>query len=324
MPPTETAIMKHRPGITLVEVLVSLFIMGIGMIALLTLFPLGALNVAQALRDDRSAQAAANASACANAMGVRHLGAGQFVAQITGGFDPNGPSSPVYIDPYYVNIGAGLLGGRIHRVRPAAYITAPFAYSTDYWFSLRDDLNFEPDGTATVSVTGANPSVQRAGRYTWAYMLRRPRLGDESVVDMSTVVYADRSTQTVAGENFFAANRLSNTALTFNYTRASKPKLRNGSWILDVTQDAYPNYTVTPTGTYQVVRGYFYRVVDATENAANNTFTLELQTPLRAPPDPAPPPPGVLGVRFVPTAAYRIVVMENVIDVFERGTGYVP
>ncbi len=63
--------MKSRPGITLVEVLVAIFIMAIGLLALLTLFPLGALSMAAALRDQRNSEAAEQANACANAMSVR-------------------------------------------------------------------------------------------------------------------------------------------------------------------------------------------------------------------------------------------------------------
>jgi hypothetical protein len=47
----------RRAGLSLVEVLVALFIMALGMIALLTLFPLGALQMGQALKDDRCSQA---------------------------------------------------------------------------------------------------------------------------------------------------------------------------------------------------------------------------------------------------------------------------
>jgi hypothetical protein len=47
----------RRTGLSLVEVLVALFIMALGMIALLTLFPLGALQMGQALKDDRCSQA---------------------------------------------------------------------------------------------------------------------------------------------------------------------------------------------------------------------------------------------------------------------------
>ncbi|MCU0706358.1 MAG: prepilin-type N-terminal cleavage/methylation domain-containing protein [Fimbriiglobus sp.] len=50
-----------RAGFSLVEVLVALFIVAAGLIALLTLFPLGAVQMGQALRDDRSQQCALQA-----------------------------------------------------------------------------------------------------------------------------------------------------------------------------------------------------------------------------------------------------------------------
>ena len=52
--------MTRRPGLSLVEVLSALFIMGIGLISLFTLMPYGALQYAAAFKDDRTAQ-------CANA-----------------------------------------------------------------------------------------------------------------------------------------------------------------------------------------------------------------------------------------------------------------
>jgi hypothetical protein len=53
--------MNRRPGITLTEALVALFVAALGMIALLTLFPLGALQMGQALKDSRCAQSAQEA-----------------------------------------------------------------------------------------------------------------------------------------------------------------------------------------------------------------------------------------------------------------------
>jgi hypothetical protein len=50
-----------RPGVSLTEVLVAMFVMALGMIALMTLFPLGAMQVGQALRDDRASQLARQA-----------------------------------------------------------------------------------------------------------------------------------------------------------------------------------------------------------------------------------------------------------------------
>jgi prepilin-type N-terminal cleavage/methylation domain-containing protein len=45
----------NRSGVTLIEVLVAIFVMAIGLMALLTLFPLGALEMAQAIKDQRAA-----------------------------------------------------------------------------------------------------------------------------------------------------------------------------------------------------------------------------------------------------------------------------
>ena len=53
----------RRAGSSLTEVLVALFVMAAGMTALLTLFPLGAMQISQSLKDDRTAQTAAQADA---------------------------------------------------------------------------------------------------------------------------------------------------------------------------------------------------------------------------------------------------------------------
>jgi Tfp pilus assembly protein PilV len=307
--------MKHRPGITLVEVLVAIFIMGIGMIALLTLFPLGALNIARALKDDRAAQAAANADAYAAALRLRHD------ANVVSAFNNQNaaawqsitaPSAPIYVDPLYNRLGAGSLGGTIQRVTPAytgnAAVTASGgspAQLEQYWFSLLDDLNFDTNGLPiTTPVAAGTPTVQRQGRYTWAYMLRRPSLGNEVVVDMTVVVYVDRPPDIPSGETTFAGTfAVGGPGLpngnTVTIASATPPKLRNGGWIVDVT-------TETATGQ---VHGRFYRVVNIADNQ-NGTFTLELQTPVAG--------------NFNAGGAGTIVVMENVLEVFERGTGNHP
>lgn len=43
-----------RRGVTLLEVLVAIFIAGVGLLSLLTLFPIGMTNMARAVNDDRS------------------------------------------------------------------------------------------------------------------------------------------------------------------------------------------------------------------------------------------------------------------------------
>lgn len=64
--------MTRRSGATLIEVLVAIFVMGIGMIALLTLFPLGALRMADAIQFDKCTTMATNATAIATLKNIRN------------------------------------------------------------------------------------------------------------------------------------------------------------------------------------------------------------------------------------------------------------
>src|SRR6266478_2561766 len=78
------SVMIRRPATTLVEVLVAIFVMGIGLLALLTLFPLGALSMAQAIKDDRAGLAADDATSAAKAHQL-HLDAAVLTAEVTPG-----------------------------------------------------------------------------------------------------------------------------------------------------------------------------------------------------------------------------------------------
>jgi len=55
--------MNRRNAVTLTEVLIAIFILSIGLMALLSLFPIGAAQMAQALKDQRTAEAASIAGA---------------------------------------------------------------------------------------------------------------------------------------------------------------------------------------------------------------------------------------------------------------------
>jgi hypothetical protein len=121
---------KHS-GATLVEVLVAIFVMAIGLITLLTLFPLGLLSMSQAIKDDRCAHTVANAAAIEKIWDIRHAGyqplgqpagtnpaagsywtssGGLFVTPTIGGLAAitSGPGYPIYVDPFAFsgNIGS--------------------------------------------------------------------------------------------------------------------------------------------------------------------------------------------------------------------------
>src|SRR4051812_14812211 len=76
-----------RSGITLTEILISIMIMGVGMVSLATLFPLGLLRIREANRNVRSAQLAESALADLQARNL--LFKGSFINLFTAGYTPD-------------------------------------------------------------------------------------------------------------------------------------------------------------------------------------------------------------------------------------------
>ena len=63
--------MNRRNAVTLTEVLIAIFVLSIGLMALLSLFPLGAAQMAQAIKDQRAAEAATTAAGMARVIWKR-------------------------------------------------------------------------------------------------------------------------------------------------------------------------------------------------------------------------------------------------------------
>ena len=316
--------MNRRRGVTLLEVLIAIFVMGIGMLALLTLFPVGALQMAQALKDNRTRQAAANAAAVATALNLRGAVVMDTLSQSNApvvlrnlpGYD--GPGFPVYVDPVGLpanpTTGDTQVGGfsnTLLRVRrtPLPGITPQRALAL---FGIADDVEFQPNGLA-VTAGGNNGVVARKNRYTWAYLVRRPRYHDPASMELSVVVYAGRNLVNALDEPLYsvAADVAAGQTSLVLASSGSTPPLRAGGWILDATPEvlfaAGSNTQVLDAVKHGPVRSYFYRVVEVKEVAGG--LQVELQTPLRAP---------------LTTARSQVVVMTNVAEVFEKGTGWQP
>jgi prepilin-type N-terminal cleavage/methylation domain-containing protein len=314
--------MCRRTGVTLIEVLIAIFIMSIGLLALLALFPLGAVNMAQAIKDTRTAHAAADAAANMKSFSPM-LNDPYIVAAFAGaaplpvigtptGPDPNGPSYAVYVDPIGVRAfslvpsGQWVAGGPVANNGPGISRRTPHAFVTAnsqallQWFSLLDDITFGPDGVPTSN------AIQRENRYSWAYLVRRPRYLDPSVVEMTVAVY-DRRPLQLSGTSFVPTGETAysvvfNPAVSLNTVNLvyanglQKPALRPGGWILDATP--LPGH------------GYFYRVVSVSDPVVVNgqpAVTVELQNNVRTPENTSIP------------VFTQAVVMDSLAEVFERG-----
>jgi hypothetical protein len=318
---------KHRrAGVTLIEVLVSIFVVALGLLALLTLFPLGALSMAQAIKDDRVAQTAANAVATIKVMNVLSdqtiTNALSFNPPPPNNIPVSGPGFAVYFDPIgYKNYpapygqanGSVAGGGGVPRLstvwlQSAGVNTNPLIAA---WFTSLDDMTFTKDDPAgqyglpaddfgKAAVGLAQP--QREGRYSWGAILRRPHV-TESLTEVYIVVYSGRSTNlnaslSPAGETPLSVSKLGPTPgvppytiVTVNPPPSGTVDVRAGAWILDAT----------PASGH----GDFYRVTNVTVNG-DGTVDLELQTPIKTTP-------------VTQTPITQVVLMDNVAEVVYKG-----
>jgi hypothetical protein len=306
-----------RNAATLVEALVAIFIMAIGLVTLLTLFPVGAMSMAQALQDDRAATAAANAMALATARNIRHDPAAQgwpddyfkkpwWVEKNK----KKGPSYPIYVDPFGWSLGSHTVGDQvpgIPRQSVSWIVDMPSSWKQNQQmmrsFTLLDDIRFKETGKCKGLATDNNPkqTVDRVGRYSWAYLLRRPNVNDPSVVDVTVVVYSGRLFQLPLREIVYQPVTFdpATTVVRVKWDPAAqdRPPIRKGVWVLDATMP--PQGGTDP-------HGFFYRVVGVTDEATNCVL-LELATRPRK-----------------GTTQGVLIVMENVVEVFEKGSGWMP
>jgi prepilin-type N-terminal cleavage/methylation domain-containing protein len=329
-----TTKLRHS-GVTLIEVLVAIFVASIGLLALMALFPVGALSMRQALKDSRCAQTSANAFALFKALNI-----GQNLSSVT--TDPfndsvtvanfgtrpalgtNGLSYPVYIDP----LGASI---KLVNVNPPACLpvlttssypfimrsgvnlqtpiaVGPISSLPQYLqlFSLHDDIEFDPTSPGQPGAAG----VMRDARYTFAYMVRRPYPANATCLDVTIVVYAGRPlSPTMGSYEEMACNQVifsaGSTQVTVPYggqgLQLQRPPIKPGSWILDATMPQL--LANNQLDTTVVPQGYFYRVVDVIDNAGS--LTLELQSPAR---------------QSTTAAQGMLIYLDNVAEVFEKGT----
>jgi prepilin-type N-terminal cleavage/methylation domain-containing protein len=330
--------MRRRSGVTLLEVLVAIFVMAIGLLALLVLFPLGALRMYKALQDQRCAEAGASAQAVAVMRNVANDSGlynpsdpflNPLVAKLATVLDAtaNLPSYPVLIDPIgWVNTGGGStnLGGTGSSVVARRSVSfCPTLLPANQWFTVPDDIDFENAVPGAGNSTAGSPRIvlpsppavpqfTRDTRYSFAYLCQRPRYGDPTVVDTSVVVFNKRSLGSASlGEYVYSSTNnvvnVNNNTVVIDYSANVPPPLRVGDWILDATPilDAKGNATTA--------HGFFYRLVGVTD-IGNSQLEVELETPVR----------GTFPLNANSQPYATIIVLEGVAEVYEKGPARAP
>ena len=304
--------MTRRPGTSLIEVLVTVGVIGTGLISVIALFPMAAITMGQALRDDRTASSALTADGFIRDIHARYVvepgtaSLEPYFAAMDGGSKfglpkagPDDPSLPVFVDPMgvvadpdssiplrgkAVGDGGATL---IPRVSLRVMYGQPSSLALRICSQL-DGMGYTDDGELSSSADA------RALRYNWLWVLQRPVNHARYSVTCRVVVFDKRvhlyrpptGPEAVYSGVFFTPGQATITV-------PAAAEVRKGSWIMDAG--------MLESG---IRHANFYRVLSVAESGTN--YILELHTPITR----------VDGK----TDAYtgRVVVMPAVADVYER------
>lgn len=282
--------MTRRPGLSLTEVLVALFLVAIGVIGVLTMFPVGAVQMGLALKDQRCAEAATQADAYMRwywkSFIVEDPARAANESELWGGFgtgSPNNPSDPVVVDPMGRAAGRGspIAGTTIDRARLMRLTNNDQVLRT---CTLLDGFTYDQAGVPSQ----ASGSIERENRYNWMWVLQRPKQRQRFTANMTIVVYDKRVhlfDQSMIEVSRTATINDGQTSVTLG---SAIPALQRGGWLMDAS---------TAGGTQLAD---FYRV------ASVDGTSVELATPAR--------PPLGGGTR----GTGRVVFFPGVAEVFER------
>ena len=301
-----------RPGLTLTEALVSLFVMALGLLSLLTLFPLGAMQIGQALKDDRAAQTAMQADGFLRTYWQRFVvedatednnllrafsdpangapgGGPTGVAALTAANDAQ-MSYPVLVDPLGWQsrtspplateqwwIARRSTTGAGASVLPARRTLERLKLGGDpaalRACCLSDDVSFFDNGTPT----GPTGSVDWGAKYNWAAILQRPRNDQRNVANLTVLVYDGRPPLLGAFNTELLVTVAGN--VTPGATASIQITLPAADATLSYVRKGGWIMDGTITGTTRLAN--FYRIVGVNPQPGN-TFQIDLETPIKA------------------------------------------
>ena len=230
-----------RKGLTLLEVLITIFVMAIGFLSVLTLFPLAARKVARGIDSDRATLMAGNAATSASILGFNNMAqlfANSELSQLPPQ-DPRRlqPSSVVHVDPAGLFSGSGTFQGSY--LMPSNQNQLPANWRE--WVVSQDELRFESNGLP-------EQGFRRGERYSASYLFRRRQLNDPDSLECLIFVYTGRPIE--FGNNAFIPLNLINDPTNQSGITVTEPGtngtpgpvgpdrfLGRTSWIMDLSTD---------------------------------------------------------------------------------------
>lgn len=244
-----------RPGITLLEVLISIGILSIGLASVVALVPAGRAQASRAVILDRAAILAANVLADAATAGFLRP---ESVS--------NGNFRPLILDTSITPITGGVSGGlgTMGVYSPAVPASPAAAGVQNLFLQLRDDIVVAPPSTPDDPPTNAFTDGARSfeGRMSALLCLQRGTPGP--LHRMSVIVFHRRDT---------ALPILSGT-LSIGVLTISPASGLGSRTVPDIIRPGVVAYTNSPTPQFHQVTSAGVRTVAAATTSTSGTYTV--------------------------------------------------
>jgi len=253
--------MLKRKGLTLLEVLISIFIMGIGMLSVLAMFPAAADMMGRAITNSQISEGLVNARGMQDGVDwispsgpyYQYLNAPVWKSPTT--------DTPVFLllDQYASVVGINSFSNlsiEVGSISGAASTAGRF-------FTCNSDLILNNQGVANKDDDGNSVSVEREAKFTIAHFFTKPTpITNQNYIKRNILVFKDRSQ--VITSNDFTYYSISSAISTNQFTLSvnSNGVLKTRQWVMitDSLANAYPTAvdfyeisSVDDSGTYTTI-----------------------------------------------------------------------
>lgn len=241
-----------RKGMTLMEVLVSMFIMAIGMLGVLAIFPAAADMMGRAIANAQIAEGLVNARAMHD--GVDWM-SDNYVGKLTvpptsplppGWTAPGNNDSPIFL---FLDQAAGVAGlpslANVANAKiPTIVGQATEADINGRFFTLNSDVVLNKQGLGNVDDDGLTVAVDREGKFTLAHFFMKPLpMSAPGKIRRHILIFKGRSQSPTDYTSFNVAPGQISSPTTFRVTGNSSVQLKPRQWLMGLdTPGGNPNY----------------------------------------------------------------------------------
>ena len=233
--------MIKRKGLTLLEVLISIFIMGIGMLSVLAMFPAAADMMGRAITNSQISEGLVNARGMQDGVDwispsgpyYQYLNAPVWKSPTT--------DTPVFLllDQYASVVGINSFSNLSIEVGSISGASS----TAGRFFTCNSDLILNKQGVANLDDDGNSVPVEREAKFTIAHFFTKPTpITNQNYIKRNILVFKDRS-QVITSNDFTyypISSFISTNQFTLSVNANGALKTRQWVMITDSLANAYP------------------------------------------------------------------------------------